>query len=141
MRQENGKINMTEPNFIIAEENHIVQISVSGNILEYDCERPLQMIKQQLSSDIKQIKFIDNQLKEWDSSLVLIVFNAIDLAKKLNIKYDISQMPKNLQELISLAFAVDRQPTHSNRTVREFFEEVGFRTISLFDKTSKILFK
>ena len=51
-----------EQNFKISETKNVVQISVSGDILEYDCQQPLQNIARHLSSNIKELKFVDEKL-------------------------------------------------------------------------------
>ena len=127
-----------EQNFKISETKNVVQIFVSGDILEYDCQQPLQNIARHLSSNIKELKFVDEKLKEWDSSFVLIVFQTIELARSRNIKYDISGLPKNLQELIRLAFAVDRKPTHKKGTIKDFFENIGFKTLRILELISRV---
>ena len=127
-----------ENNFKISEAKNIIRIFVFGDILKCNNEVPLQNITQNLSEKTKEIKFVNEGLKEWDSSFVLLVFKTIEEAQARNIKYDISELPENLQELIRLAFAVDRKPTAKSGNKMDYLENIGFKTLGVFKLIRKI---
>ena len=61
------------------------------------------------------------------------------MAKAQNIPYDISQLPENIQQLIKLAFAVDRKPSHHIEAKRPFLENIGFKAFEVAHITRRFL--
>lgn len=104
------------------------------NIVDFE-----NLLQKKLNSDIKIIKIEGNKLKNWDSSLLLAVFETIEKAKAKNIKYDISSLSKNLQNLIKLAFAVDRKANKKGIIEFQFLENLGFKTLGMISVIKKVL--
>ena len=70
--------------------------------------------------------------------MLLPVFEVIKGAKTRGIKYDVSSLPKNLQELLNLAFAVDRKPSHGSSESESFLEKIGEKTIKTLKKIADV---
>ena len=104
------------------------------NIVDFE-----NLLQKKLSSDIKIIRIEENELKNWDSSLLLAVFETIEKAKEKNIKCDISSLSKNLQKLIKLAFAVDRKPNKNGMAKFPFLENLGFKTLDMISVVKKVI--
>ncbi len=128
---------ITDTPIQISTEKETLFVSVTGSIVHFDNKNTIQKIQSNISH-IKNIIFINNNLQKWDSSLLLLVFETICLAKDKKISYSIDSMPKNLQELITLAFAVNRKPNHKTSDQKDFLEEVGFKTLNITTKIKTV---
>lgn len=120
-------------------EKENLLILLSGDILGVECVAPVSEVRKFLESDTKKIQFIDNGIGEWDSSLLLILYDILRLAKYYKIAYDCTKLPQNLQDLLHLAFAVDRQPTKKTIEQHNIVENVGIKTLAFVGSVSKIL--
>lgn len=114
--------------------NSVLTLVIVDDVINFDSEQLLLKLRSEINGKIKNICFDVNQLKEWDTSLLLVVFDVIRLAKKYNIEYTISNLPKNMQELINLAFAVDRKPNPKKNIKMHFVEAIGFNTLNVVSK-------
>jgi len=85
------------------------------------------------------LKIQAENLENWDSSLLAFLYEAVIWAKKQNIKYDMSELPQNLRDLINLALSVDRKPTHGSEEELNFLGRIGKRTITLWHKVTAAL--
>lgn len=88
--------------------------------------------------DVKKLQFIDDGIESWDSSLLLPIYELIKFANAKQIKYDISSLPQNLQEMVKLAFAVDRKPSHGTQNSYGFLEKIGEKTIKSLQKVGSV---
>ncbi|MBO4295130.1 MAG: ABC transporter permease [Alphaproteobacteria bacterium] len=129
---ENGKMQ-------ILEQSGLMHVVFSGNFSEQNDEQYLSLFEKKLNNNVKTIKFEAENFEKWDSSLLLVIFKVIEKARDKNIAYDVSRLPKNLQKLIELAFAVDRKPTRAEKIKRAFIENIGFRTVKLIDIVGKVM--
>lgn len=121
---------------VFGNELHII---ADGSVLNYDSAAFLQNLQNKLSADITKINFTANNLKNWDSSLLAVIYGAIGLAKEKNITYNVKDLPQNLQDLMNLAYAVDRKPTHGGRARIPFLENLGKSTLDMLQKSSDVL--
>ena len=87
---------------------------------------------------ISQVYFLDKGIKSWDSSLLLPVYEVVKSAKLKNIDCNINDLPHNLKELLNLAFAVDRNPSHGNNEDTDFLENIGKKTIAVLKKITDV---
>lgn len=126
-------------NMRILMQSGIMRLVFSDDFSEQNDEQYLSLFEKNLNNNIKTIKFETENLGKWDSSLLLIIFRVIEKAKNRNISYDVSGLPKNLQKLVELAFAVDRKPTRAEKIKRAFIENIGFRTVKLIDIVGKVM--
>ena len=81
---------------------------------------------------------VDN-LQNWDSSLLVVLYEGVRAAKEADVAYDVSGLPQNLQDLIRLAFADDRKPTHGGLLKMPFIESIGKFTLDCLQKTSNVM--
>ena len=120
-------------------EKNTLTVTISGEVVNQNVESPLTVLRSLLKSEIKKISFKEENLKNWDSSLVLLVYEIKCLCAENNIKCDISDLPHNLQDLIALSFAVDRKPTKDRGDNLSVVERVGKNTLNILQKISKVL--
>ena len=97
-------------------------IILSWDLRSCDCVRIVTEVQEYLTSSIKTIDFIDDGLQTWDSSLLLILYDILRLARHNQVSYDCSHLPQNLQDLLDLAFAVDRRPPQKTSKKQDFLE-------------------
>jgi len=124
---------------ITATKEDTLTVVISENLVNQNIEEPLVVLRDLLKPDIKKICFKAENLKNWDSSLVLLVYEIKRICSESNIKCDISGLPQNLQDLIALAFAVDRKPTHNDGEDLSEVEKIGKATLDTWQKIKKVL--
>ena len=117
-------------------DNKRLCVAIGGDVLKINADEMLKRVRELLQSDIKEVSFTADNLKNWDSSLVLLVFGSKNLCMEHKIACDISALPKNLQDLITLAFAVDRKPVHDVKDELSLLERIGKKTIEISKKVS-----
>ncbi len=119
-------------NYSWIDKDHL-ELSLQGDYLLYDNDAlKEELFAQYLKSGLKRISVTAKNLKKWDSSLVIILFETIKTAKQKSISVDLSALPEGLQSLIDLAFKVDRKPTTSVKNKTTFLEKLGDSTISAY---------
>lgn len=124
---------------IIQTGKDTLTVMISGDVIGRNVENSLNVLRGLLQSEIKKISFKEENLKNWDSSLVLLVYEIKCLCAENNIGCDISDLPHNLQDLIALAFAVDRKPTRGSGDDLSAVEKVGKGTLDLWRKVANVL--
>lgn len=132
-----NKITADNARIDIKREGANLNICLKGDFVcyDYDTSKILSSIS---SEKISGIKFSDEGIKNWDSSLLLPVFEIMKTAKLQNIACNINDLPHNLQELLNLAFAVDRKPSHGTGENADFLESIGKKTVFLLKKIADI---
>lgn len=132
-----NKITADSARIDIKREGANLNICLKGDFVcyDYDTSKILSSIN---SEKISGIKFSDEGIKNWDSSLLLPVFEIMKTAKLQNIACNINDLPHNLQELLNLAFAVDRKPSHGNNEDTDFLESIGKKTINMLKKITDV---
>lgn len=133
------KTNNQQPNVTLHTDNNCLAICFSGNFQQFDGAAVLNKIHSAVKKNIQCIYFSASGLNKWDSSLLLLIFDTIKQAKKQNIPTDTSSLPQNIQDLIRLAFEVDRSPTKTDDNNLGFIENIGYKTISLLKLSAKVL--
>lgn len=118
-------------------QNKAATVVLSGDVLEYDCDDALRQVEQVLSDNIKSISFDAQTLGAWDSSLLVILYETIRMANSKAVKVDMSGLPKNLQDLMKLAFADDRKPTR-NESQFSWLENLGKKAIDICATIKKV---
>ena len=92
-----------------AQHNQTLELVLSGDYLNFDDETALStllMTAQQKS--IQNIQVNASELKQWDSSLVVVLYRLTALTNTQKKQLKLIEVPKNLERLINLALAVDR---------------------------------
>lgn len=124
---------------IVRTEDDALVAAINGDVVNQNIEEPLAYLRDSLKSKANKVSFTAENLKNWDSSLVLLVYEIKRLCAESNIKCDISNLPHNLQDLIALAFAVDRKPTRDKGDNLSAVERVGKNTLDILHKVSNVL--
>lgn len=89
-------------------KNNILHIELHGDFVGYSNNKQSDLIKR-IERNRYNI-FIDGaELKEWDSTLLVILFQIIKISKRKNIEVDITTLPTGIKRLLKLAFYVSRQ--------------------------------
>lgn len=115
---------------VITAQNDSLSVIFSGNVLGCESAEAVQKIQNSIQPNIKQITIKAENLGQWDSSLLVILYETLRIAQAGKIKADIKGLPKNLRDLMQLAFADDRKPTHGGSEY-SFLERIGKATIDL----------
>ena len=123
----------------VVNEGESLQIKWYGDVLECDSESCIAQIQKQISSSTKQISFNAENIQQWDSSLLAVLYGVTEQATKQNIKVDTSALPKNLQDLMHLAFAVDRKPQKKGNTRFGFLGGIGASTVNIYTVISNVI--
>lgn len=104
-----------------------LEIKLKGDYLSYDNNKEqsqlLELIK---SKKAKKIDINGEKLNKWDSTLVVIVFEVLKIAKLNSISTNIDTLPEGLKRLINLAFSVKRNSDKTERIEKpSIYEIVG----------------
>lgn len=121
-----------------ATDKNIMHIKLSGDYLGYDDDTA----KEKLYADvrkpsIKEIIIEGADLRKWDSTLVVILFEILKIAKHKSINLNLDSLPENLQKLIHLAFLVDRKPEKKVLKKNPFLEAVGTWSLNIYAAVQK----
>lgn len=111
---------------------------VSGDFHQYDSSQEKTAFFDLLNQgDIKKVKIESTDLKEWDSSLVVLLYHLLKKAQQEKIAVYANQLPPNLQQLLKLALTVDRHPSQSEERSGGFLEKIGKKAIENYKAFSK----
>lgn len=111
----------------------------SGDVVHFGSDAFLADITQSLQKKRQNIVFVNNHIGEWDSSLLVVVFEIIRLAQNLKVSYDVSALPDNVQDLIKLAFAVDRKPEEKVLQNDGILERIGKKTVFVWQTVQGVI--
>lgn len=111
-----------------------VLISVCGNVLNCDTDIWKKNLEAVLVEPVKEIKIESTELKDWDSSFILLLYETVAKAKSLKVECDVEDLPENVRDLLQLAFAVDRKPTKSQKEKNSFLEAIGRKAFAIWQK-------
>lgn len=120
-------------------DDNALRLSVSGDVVNYDNPEFLADLERKLAAKPKQLILNAADLHEWDSSLLVVLYESIRAAKKAGIECNLSELPQNLRDLMRLAFADDRNPTHGSSAKMPFLENLGKATLDILQKTSNVM--
>lgn len=122
----------------IIKEGHTVYMVLCGDVRNLNGEGYIKRLKGLLKGDVEILQIKCDNLGQWDSSLLAILYEAIQTAEQAKIKTDIKNLPKNLRDLINLAFAVDRKPTHQD-TAYGFVARIGAATVQTLQSIVNVI--
>ena len=121
-----------------AQHNQTLELELSGDYLNFDDEAALStllMTAQQKS--IQNIQVNASELKQWDSSLVVVLYRLTALSKSQKKQLKLIDVPKNLERLINLALAVDRKPSLPSSPKLPWLESFGGFGYDIWQSTKK----
>ena len=122
--------NRQKNNVQLVVQDNAAKIVLNGDVLGHDSDDIVRQIQNISSDNIKNITFDAQALGMWDSSLLVVLYETLRMAQANSIKTDMSGLPKNLQDLMKLAFADDRKPTHGDSQF-SWLESLGKGTFDL----------
>lgn len=106
-------------------QNKLILV-LNGNYIHFRNDAEKQSLLDSIQSKkMKEIIVDGKSLGAWDSSLVVILFKMIQIARHHKIPVSIETLPIGLQRLVNLAFAVDRKPPHPQTKQFGFLEKLG----------------
>lgn len=134
-----AKTDNNRPNITLHLDNQSLALRFEGNFKQFKSTETLQKIQNALKKKPQRLCFNAENLGTWDSSLLLIIFETIKQAKSQNIPFELNKLPKNIQDLIRLAFSVNRSPSAVIPDKMGFIEKIGYTTVQLYNKTTDVL--
>lgn len=101
-------------------------LELSGDFLHFDSPDAKEKLYQTAQNEgVRQISVKAQQLKRWDSTLVVILFQLAQIAKTRQIPFKVSSLPVDLKQLLELSLAVNRHPMHDEDNQEDFLEKIG----------------
>lgn len=123
-------------NFNIKDENLLLKLD--GSYLMYDNqEDKARLYAAAHSRQVKNIIVDASRLTQWDSTLVVIVFELEKIARRRKIELEQRSFPSGLSRLITLAFSVDRKPAQPETERGDLLERVGNWGIGVYESFGK----
>jgi len=116
-----------------------LRVLLSGNFVRYDVCKALNGANDIIKKKPTEIVFQNDGISEWDSSLLLALFQIMKTAKNIGANCDISDLPENLQNMLNLAFAVNRKPVHNSDGEESILEKTGRKTIEFINKSVGVI--
>lgn len=129
--------NRQKNNVQLVVQDNAAKIVLNGDVLGHDSDDIVRQIQNISSDNIKNITFDAQALGMWDSSLLVVLYETLRMAQANSIKTDMSGLPKNLQDLMKLAFADDRKPTHGDSQF-SWLESLGKGTFDLWATINRV---
>lgn len=109
-------------------------LSLNGSYLMYDGQDDkLRLYAAAHGQDVRKITVDAAGLKQWDSTLVVIVFELEKIARRRRIELEQRSFPPGLSRLIALAFSVDRKPAQPQNERVGFLERVGLWGVTVYE--------
>ena len=107
-------------------EKSVLIIELKGDFRAFDEPGKVRSLVAAIAQPgVKEVKAESAGLGKWDSSLVVVLYEAAKAARQRQIKFDNSGLPKNLRTLLGLAFADERQPSPQRQMNLPFLDTVG----------------
>lgn len=125
-------------NFDFAIKDNQLQLDLSGDYLDYNDDAAVERLQNALArSGLRKAVINAAALGKWDSTLVVILFEALKTAQRRKLEVERQNWPQNLAQLIDLAFSVDRKPTKQEQRREPFLIAVGSRTLEIWTSIKK----
>ena len=104
----------------------LLKITLSGDYLLYNNQKQKSALYDVAkNSAINKITIDAKNLGQWDSTLVVILFELIKIADFRKINIEPKSFPQGLSSLINLAFAVNRNPPSPEQKSSFSLEAIG----------------
>lgn len=133
---------MSEP--ITAPTETRVQLRTEGEWLLVELQGAWRIIETRPSwvtllaeRDPVRVKFVWGRLEDWDSALLLFVFEVRQWCRTKNVQCDLSDLPEALQKLLRQLVVVNETAMPIDRS-RDFLTMVGLAAQDVWGKTKEI---
>lgn len=115
-----------------------LNLNISGDFISYaDAELKNRLYTLARDNNIRRVVVNTANLGQWDSTLVIIIFELKKIALERQITFEQQNFPQNLERLLTLAFSVDRKPAQPNNSSGSFFENVGACGVDIYNSIIK----
>lgn len=115
-------------------KNADLTLFLDGSYLMYDGQSDkVRLYAAAHGRNVQKIIVDAAGLKQWDSTLVVIVFELEKIARRRRIELERRSFPPELSRLIALAFSVDRKPAQPEDEHGDFLERVGRRGVETYE--------
>lgn len=125
-----------EPQLAYYSKQQNLTVTLSGDFCGYTHTESVDQLFSQLATS-QNVVFDTKNLGEWDSTLVVILFQLALFAKKRNIAVNWDSLPSNLHELVRLALTPNVVPPQEIPEKGSLPERVGTWAINVYDSVSK----
>lgn len=115
--------------------SNVLNIHLFGDFIAFSDDILKIRLYNSLSNKVTEIKVTAENVEKWDTSLAIILFKIYEFARKNNIKVITKNMPSGVDDLMGLAFKVDRNPTANIEKPMSFIEKVGKQAVLVYTAT------
>ena len=120
------------------QHNQTLELVLSGDYLNFDDETALStLLMTAQQKNIQNIQVNASELKQWDSSLVVVLYRLTALSKSQKKQLKLIDVPKNLERLINLALAGYRKPSLPFSPKLPWLESLGGFGYDIWQSTKK----
>lgn len=104
----------------------VLKLELSGDYLKYDDNAAIGGLYEAASrKNTESVEVQAAGLGEWDSTLLVILFQLQKISRSRQIPLRLRQLPPGLKQLLELAFSVDRKPVAESNETAGLLERVG----------------
>lgn len=115
-----------------------IRVTLSGCFCRFDDEDQKQALRQIVTDNPDDTVIVrPDRLKSWDSSLVIILTDLIQIKRQQKTKLDLSLLPKELNNLLTLVFAVNRHPPAAETSRPDFLTRLGRAGIGCYQSARR----
>ncbi len=125
-----------EPQLTYSHHQQNLTVTLSGDFCGYTLRESVDQLFENLNT-AKNISFETQNLGEWDSTLVVILFQMALYAKKHNLSINWDTLPANLHELVRLSLTPNVVPPQENDETGSLPERVGEWAVNTYNGVSK----
>lgn len=113
-----------------------ILVTLSGCFCRFDDQNQKQALHQMVTDNPHDTIIVhSDHLESWDSSLVIVLTSLIQTAQQQKVKLDLSRLPKDLNALLTLVFAVNRHPPTAKIIQSDFLTRLGKAGINCYQST------
>jgi phospholipid/cholesterol/gamma-HCH transport system permease protein len=112
-------------------EQKKLEIILEGDVLHYDNAAQKKALLQAVQA-AECVVFAAQNLGQWDSGLTALLYQVALAAEQAQVPVAWNGLPKNLQQLLKLALAVDRKPVLAQAEKRGCLERIGAWGVALY---------
>lgn len=125
-----------EPQLTYSADQKTLVIELCGDFCGYQNETQSSELMNKLQT-VRQVSFETDQLEDWDSTLVVVLFQLALQAEKKNINIEWDSLPANLHELVRLALTKNVTPPIEPRPESNLLAAYGAWGITVYEGIRK----